>query len=249
MEYIIRAREAISKNKIVLVYFFITLIIAGFQSDLITGGIVLLFSVMILEDFRQQTVDMRAFLVLLLLMVCTAVNFLYFCVHFLVGFLLFRLLYLLTTKIKAPINDKEMSIKTNSIKIERLSFGYLPVFGLSWVIYTLFFSNTGPPAILVPAYEGVILLKAFFIHNILAAGIAGTFLFLLWGIREYCLHKAEKEKREIIYGFGDGDVFVLGAFCAYLGFEVLMVIFLLSLFIQAGWYLIYFFRGDFNDRV
>lgn len=249
MGYITKVHEAICKNKLVIVvYFSITVGMSLHQSTLIESGIIFLFSGMILEDFYQQTIDMRAFLVLLILMACTK-SLICFSSLFILGVILFRVIFLFTTKIKTnKVENISANLKTDIEQIERISCGYLPSLGISWFIYVFFVSTLDIPSIFIPTHEGIVFFRDLFIHNILASGIAFSILCLIWALGEYRLHQAKRGTNKIIYGFGDGDVFILGAFFAFIGFESFLIVFFLSLFIQAGWYLIYFLRGDFHDR-
>lgn len=201
--------------------------------------LVFLIGIMIVEDYKHQTIDMRLFLVLLLLMVSMATSLGAFIISFIGGYLLFRLLFLLSIKI--GIAEITETVEGNPKSFPRLEFGYLPPFGLSCLLYqgwVLF--KIDIPWILRPTHEGLLLLTDVIEQDsLLFAGILGA-LLLACCFFEYRLHKAKVEKKEITYGFGDGDVFILAAFMAFLGFEPLMTIFFISLVLQVLCYLIFF---------
>jgi len=247
MERITQVCEAIRKKKLYLLWFAYTILTALLGLAQTTGimtAIVVIFSGMVLEDFFRQTIDMRAFVILFLFMAFESVNFIYFFCSFALGWLIFRLLFLLTTKSKKSIKETTEEIDCLEESPKRLPVGYLPSLGISWILYVVLSTRAGIPEILLPTHEGIVFFKIFFTHDFLAMGIALTTLCLIWGFFEHRLYQAKKAKKEIVYGFGDGDVFVLAAFGAFLGVESLMIVFFLSLIVQAGWYFICFLLRD-----
>lgn len=245
MVLITKVQEVISKNKMLILLMSGLIFLVGlYQLPVSVASIqekmlVLLMGIMIVEDYKHQTIDMRLFAIVFLLMVSMANSIGAFIVSFIGGYLLFRLLFLLSIKIgRAEITE---TVDANLKSVPRLEFGYLPPFGLSCLLYQgLVFLKIDIPWILRPTHDGLLLLTDVIEQDtVFFVGILGA-LFLACCFFEYRLHKAKVEKKEIIYGFGDGDVFILAAFMAFLGFEPLMTIFFISLVLQVLCYLIFF---------
>lgn len=243
MDHIIRVREVISKNPIWIGCLIAILEHLIFNNRCWQELLVFMIAVtMVIEDFRTQLIDMRLFILGSLLlwgMADDRSNFIYL---FLWGLLFARLTFLFTTKIK----DKIVVFVPEKmpLKIERLPFGYLPSLAISWIIYEFAVKKMDVPSFLLPTHYGMLLVREFMTTGWITTVIVGVCCIVVWVIFEYRLHRAIAENKNIQYGFGDGDVFVLALLFTTLGFEAFMLLFFISLIVQLIFYLFQFLRDE-----
>lgn len=243
---IIRVREAISKRKfsllssLLLLSFLLVLNISIQEKGLFFIGILMVF-----EDFRTELIDMRLFFIAFVLLLSMANDYKSFLGLFLWGLLLIRILFLFTTKIK---DKTTVAVSDNMpLEIERLPFGYLPSLAMSWCIYEFWVKAMDIPIFLIPSHYAFLLLRDHLINGWTMATISVVVgCFLIWATFEYRLHRAIVKNKNIQYGFGDGDVFVLAAVFAALGFEPFIVIFFISLLVQLIFYSFQILRDEVN---
>jgi hypothetical protein len=243
MDRIIKVQEAIIRQKLFFGLLLSVMVLMVFQQK-IAQPIVWIFSYMVLEDFLHQTIDMRVFAILVAFMTYYSSGlYAFITTGFLTG-ILFRIVFLLSVR-KRKIQDAQDTKEENHPEkdITRIPFGYLPSLGMSLLLYVFVIVNLAIPGWLLPTHEGILYLYDFFLQDLYIRSVMLVFLFCPWVFLEKRLERLERSGTELQYGFGDGDVLVLGAFAGFLGFETLLVVFFVSLFIQLIWHLIYF-RSD-----
>ena len=179
------------------------------------------FVYMVVEDFRYKTVDLSCVVLLILFSSASAENLQKYFIGLAVGLFIFRLIYLLSVKIYEKNSLVEGKI------LSRTGHGYLPSLGVSLILYfvlenffvlPVFFTNY------VEFFEMILQVPEVLITTTI-------FLVVVWIFFEMRLRRAEKSDKKIIYGFGGGDVLVLGIFAGVLG-EKLFFVFFISLFVQ-----------------
>ena len=137
-----------------------------------------------------------------------------------------------------------------SLMPDRLEHGYLYIFAASIFIYLLAISyfDVGIPSVLVPAYEGFLICKemvtgSYYILFSFWCSLAAI-IFLL----KRRLSNAIKNNKDVIYGYGDGDPYILAIFMGAFGVAQIIAVFAISLFISALVYLIYFLWGNIHAK-
>lgn len=252
MVHITKVLEAISKKLLICMYIFIftVLLILNLSiASYIAFFIAAIFFIMIREDFYNETIDLRWLAVLGTVFLISSQSIGLFCIRFISGYLAFELLRLLTTKVrrKTIVEDKDMEI---SLMPDRLEHGYLYIFAASIFIYLLAISyfDVGIPSVLVPAYEGFLICKemvtgSYYILFSLWCSLAAI-IFLL----KRRLSNAIKNNKDVIYGYGDGDPYILAIFMGAFGVAQIIAVFAISLFISALVYLIYFLWGNIHAK-
>lgn len=189
----------------------------------------LIFGYMMQEDFHFQTVDMRVWLLLFITMIfgvlAGANTVAQFLIGFLIGFVVFRLLCIFSCQIQKPVIV--CSFNHNSQK----AMGFLPSLGLgigSWILI----KNMFDIPLFMPDFLQIFTSIMFSWCGVLI----GIIILLVFVFGEYRLQKAVYDEKEIVYGFGDGDVFVCAAWMGFLGIETFFIAFCISLLIQLLFY-------------
>lgn len=185
-------------------------------------GIVIIFGIMVLEDFFYQTVDIRLFAFLLCLMIEHCEDIKEFMILFAIGLVFFRSIFLFS----ARTIPKENNMGISSDNANFCPVAFLPLLALSILIWQL-----------IQGY----LDKLESLKIIKELGFEFYIIFIfLWVIAEVYHRKkiyfAKIHENEIIYGFGDGDVFVCASLFAFLGFKDFFVVFFLANIIPLLYY-------------
>lgn len=205
-----------------------------------------LFAYMILDDFQYQTVDIRMLILLIASMWwASSEPTLSFISTLCLSFVFFRCLLLALT---LAMNRKDSGAPPGteeadpSIPTERMPIGYLPVLGASLLFYLIYCKlySSFVPGFLLPTHDGILTIMMFLSESTEAAGTAIVVLLLIWAFLERWLWKEKVAGTDIAYAYGDGDVFVLGAFTAFFGTETLGLLFFISQILTT---ILYFIRA------
>lgn len=242
MEQFIQARVATSKislikgdfDKLVIALCVFTIASLFFINGITIQTFVLainsvIFGYMMREDFYFQTVDMRVWFLLFITMsfaVLIGVNTVaQFILGFLLGFVIFRLLCICSCQIQKPVIVCSFNHSKQKV------IGFLPSLGLgigSWI----FIKNMFDIPLFMPDFLQIFTLIMFSWRG----ALIGIIVLLIFIFGAYRLQKAVREEKEILYGFGDGDVFVCAAWMGFLGIETFFIAFCISLVIQLLFY-------------
>ena len=180
-----------------------------------------IFAFMAIEDYRYQEVDLRCVILLVLFAGAGAASLKNYVIAMVTGFLIFRLMSLLTTKI---YNAQEIFAEKN---ITRSRHGYLPSLCVGLVIYLLVEKITSPPEILIMLKEILeILMQSKEIMSVLI-----ILMLVLWIFLERRVRKAAKAGKNVAVSMAMGDVLVLGIFVGVFN-EKIFAIFFVSLLVQ-----------------
>ena len=179
-----------------------------------------IFAYMVTEDYKNQTVDLSCVILLILFGGSAAESQKIFLMSLAAGMVIFRIMYLATTRIyeKKEFNEAK--------KCRRTKRGYLPSLGVGTLLFLIFEKN------LVLETECLRETMEFIMEIREVAAITMGMILILWGILEYRLREAKRMNKEIVYGLGGGDVLVLGVFFGIFGAEKMYFVFLISLLVQ-----------------
>lgn len=246
MANIIKVLAVSSKKIFISAYIFILavmLVINLSASFYLTLGISIVFYIMVKEDWRYETIDLRWLAALTILLISCTSNILYFILRSLFAYLIFTMLRLITTK-AVPKTVIEIENTQTYLKGKRLKHGYLPIFAVSIFIYLFVdsFFDINTPFFLQNTLEGFNICKTFLFSNPMSLFL----IFILCLLVNFILKKRLRNVKDkiIVPGYGDGDPFVLAAFAGALGIMPIMYIFSISLIVSLFMYLLYFLRGN-----
>ena len=184
-----------------------------------------IFAYMLIEDYRYQIVDLRFVIMLILFSVAGAESLKSYAVAIVIGFVIFRVLSLLTTKI---YDANEIFVGKN---IVRSGHGYLPSLGGGILIYLLLEKVFGVPECVSAVVTGYKEIFEFVIEvNELLVGLIIVYVGL-WLALEWRVRNAAKEGKEIVEGLATGDILVLGILGGVF-YEKLFAIFFVSMLMQ-----------------
>lgn len=257
----IRVLAVISKKTCIYLYVFLLSVMFVLNLSVpfyLALAASIIFYIMIKEDWKYQTIDMRFLAALgILFLCCFTTNIVLFFIRLFVGYAIFEILRLLSTKMVSvnqfltelgdikSVKDLDKSIK-KADKSNRLPHGYLPIFAISLFIYLFIisFTDLDIPEFVKPTVEGFYICRDFLFSNaffliILFVVLASIILFL-----QYRIKKAIQRDRFPVSGYGNGDPFFLSIFTAVLGFMPIMGIFTISILISLLMYFLYFLRKD-----
>lgn len=207
------------------------------------------FAVMVVEDWREATVDVRLTAILLVLLLLAsrqpAGNFI---ITGFAAFLFFRSVFVLSALIRwhgCSCKKEECIIQIDGQSCEKF-LAFLPSFGgalLLFSISTLFI--TEPYTILrqfEDAFNGIWMM----IPTSLMAAII-VVLLGIWLLMEALFHQLKKRfPEDLEAGIGMGDVIVLPIFAAFLGLTTFTFVLFLSCFLHIG---IFFCRNYIHWEV
>ena len=211
-----------------------------------------IFSIMVIEDYKQQTVDLFHFFTLLFLFGCMGQShWSEFLLSFIFCFICWRVYYLAFIHIHDPMkinNENDESV----YNLKRLQHGYLPWLAIAIVLVSLYLwcMGTLPFSDIIASADALIeYLKSFVIGSNISdgVGLAVVLLILLWLSLEWRLHSALHAGKIILYGFGSGDVYILAGFMSFLGFPIFMVVLFVSLLLIMIGYILCFL-GFINNK-
>ena len=193
-----------------------------------------LFAVMTEEDAHEQTIDLRALFLLAVVFFCLACmqgrhyNFLMESVVGMFIFQSFRIL--LSIWMTWRVGDDISESGKQTVKAESPAIGYVPIFFLVFVMYLGFGTAWASPVFDASSeFISVIneLIDVFSADFYVCISLFFILIFFLenWmDVRSY--------HRPVIWAFGGGDVLFLGLFAGYLGMELLLALYFLSLIAQ-----------------
>ena len=185
-------------------------------------------SYMIFEDYHFQTVDLRGLILLILFGLCATNSKTEFVLSAATGLLFFRIMYLATTKLYL-----QRAFVTEGKFQSRSPHGYLPSLGVAIVLFLILSAEVGIPKFFVSSF-------AILEWDEIILTVVAAILILIFF--EYRIYRAEKKNLQIIHGFGNGDVYVLALLSGLVGMENLLVIFIISLFVQLAEFCYSFFK-------
>jgi len=182
-----------------------------------------IFAYVMIEDYRYQTVDLRCVIMLILFSAAGAESIKSYLIALAIGFVIFRVLSLLTTNI---YDAREIFTGKN---IVRSGNGYLPSLGA--LIYLMLEKIFGVPEIFSTVMTGYKEIFEMVVEvNELLAGL--TVLFVgLWLMLEWRVREAAKSGKKIVEGLATGDILVLGIMGGVF-FEKLFMVFFVSMLVQ-----------------
>ena len=235
MEYIKRAKNPINS----LILFVLSSAFSlgmGFGFKLITIPSVFLsviFMVMVIEDYIYMEIDLR-----LVAALCAAGlwasnfspgEYLYFLVF---GLIYFRIVYL--SLIKYFPENQEKAVSELKEKIIPYAAGFLPAVACSLIIYSFYLYEAGVSygdLIYVSRQEGQYMYGAFINYPASILFIIVP-LIIIWVYLENKLRKAKRNKLQIFPRIGEGDGYVFAVWMAIIGFGDMLIVSVLSAFIQ-----------------
>lgn len=234
MELFIQAKKAIRdlldtrfKNAIYGAIF-LFIIIGNFSQIVALIGISILFAIMVFEDYFYQTVDIRLCTGLILIMLSVNWSNGSFGILFLSGMLLFGILYHFSIK-KVPMSVAgQETIKPGAIP----PLPFLPSIALGIVIWEgiKLYGNLSWPVIEI-RWTVLPILAAVFFMSIL--------------YKRFNEISAAKQQKEIVHGFGDGDILICAAWLAFLGVTDFFMVYGIAVFLQLGWFIYkYIYREE-----
>lgn len=196
------------------------------------------FAVMVVEDWRDSTVDVRWTAVLLVLLLFTskqpAGNFI---VTGFAAFLFFRIVFVLSALIRlrwCSCKKEQCIIQIDGRGEKELYLAYLPSFGGALVAYSFATMLYNAPAVFLQQFEDGFVGIWDMVPTSLMVGIIVS-LLTIWGIIEAIFRFAMKRfPEEMKAGIGMGDVIVLPIFAAFLGISAFTLVLFLSCFIHIG---------------
>ena len=215
---------------------------AGIFDFLVFFLAMIVFGFMVMEDYKQQTIDMRNWVLLFLLFFALSGNYIGFLAHALLWYIAFRVVFLLSYRAvddipvkKLPENGGKYYTRSPRGYLPSLAASLLMILGYRYLIWDI-------PCVLEPTYQGFL-----YFSNMLMP--YNYYLFagaIVVGMAALCILEKRLQRQRlagkiILYGFGDGDVFVLAVFAALLGAPLFSVVFFTSLLVQLIFYL-YFVR-------
>lgn len=177
------------------------------------------------EDWTDQTIDIRLLVFVWLAFLAGSSNCISYLIRFVFIWLLFRCLFLWMMQFYPKRNDELSSLlNLSSFSSERLQFGYLPVFYLSFSAFfiALSFMESYIPYWLLESYSGYLMLEAD-IWNHPQLIVAGFVLLVVLCISGHIRRKKHCNENEI-WPFGDGDVWFIATWGAALRNEQIFVI-------------------------
>lgn len=217
----------------------------------LSGVIAVIFSRMVIEDFRCQTVDVRLAGMLLVVMAADVDDLPGFFIRVVSGAIFFRCLMLLLS-LWATWRLESRKGYLAGLRISRLDngsvpmggdnhqCGYLPIFALTFIGYMAIWGNGWQVPQIFQELNAIAL-------TISSAGEAvpefvffsGATLTALWLALEGYVHHREECCESVVYAFGGGDVLILALFAGFMGRIPLLWLFLASLFVQLFLYAAY----------
>ena len=184
-----------------------------------------IFAYMLIEDYRYQTVDLRSVIMLILFSAAGAESLKNYLVALAIGFVIFRVLSLLTTKI---YDANEIFVGKSVV---RSGHGYLPSLGAGILIYLLLEKVFGVPECVSAVVTGYKEIFEFVMQvNELLVGLIIVYVGL-WLALEWRVRNAAKEGKEIVEGLATGDILVLGILGGVF-YEKLFAVFFVSMLVQ-----------------
>ena len=195
-----------------------------------------IFAIMAVEDFKYQTIDIRWLGVFTVLVGLS--TFKPPCVFLgltAIGLLGFRIMFLLSTRHYEP---NKLDSECGQKPYPRPPYGYLPSLGIATFTVALFLdlTNGTVPLFLLPTQEGLKFIESFLVTETEIFAQVFIALMFVWFTLEQHYRRALRKGKEILYGFGDGDVYVLAVFLGMFGLSMFAGIFFVSMFVQLGFY-------------
>ena len=216
-----------------------SLMMSGIDGDLFSCFLAMmaafLLAIMTEEDAHEQTIDLRALLLLAVVFFCLACmqgrhyNFLMESVVGMFIFQSFRILLSIWMTWRA--GDDISKSEKQTVKAESPAIGYVPIFFLVFVMY-LGFGTAWASPVFDASSEFISIIKelAAVFPQTIALCFMGFIFFMVFldtWVAVYSYHH-----KTFIWAFGGGDVIFLGLFVGYLGFGPLLAIYFLSLITQ-----------------
>lgn len=208
----------------------------------LTDGLFILglavFSVMIAEDWREATVDVRATAVLLVLLLLASNQPVgNFIATGFAAFLFFRIVFVLSALLRlrgCSCKKEQCIIQIEGKEQEERYLAYLPSFGCALLVFSFATMLRDEPVAILrqfeSAFDGIwLMVPTSFMVGIL------SLLLIIWILIEAIFHLVAKRfPEEMEAGIGMGDVIVLPIFAAFLGFSAFTLVLFLSCFIHIG---------------
>lgn len=203
----------------------------------LTAIAAVLLAFMTREDAKEQTVDLRLFAGLALVMLGLAAwedktgAFLLRAVFGVMFFRIFLLFLSVWTTWRAAYFSflpKTLYVSgSEAAKESSARIGYIPIFMLTVWLY-MGLGESLAPIIFERTTEAAALIEEFFA----VFPVMLLFFTAVWLRFEWYFWRRGKNGQPIVWAFGGGDVLILGLFTAYLGTGALLAVFWLSLVIQ-----------------
>ena len=193
-----------------------------------------ILAIMSLEDAFEQTIDVRFLFLLMVTFFCLACmqdRYYDFFIEWVMGtfiFQSFRLLLSVWMTWRAGEDAQESGERT--AKTESPAIGYVPIFLLVFVMYLGFGTAWASPVFNASA-EFISIIKEL-------AGVfpqAMNLCFMVFFLLIFFLDNwvaGYSHRKPFLWAFGGGDVLFLGLFAGYLGMELLLALYFLSLVAQ-----------------
>ncbi len=203
---------------------FISLGMSLFASFYVEPWVCILISycltIMIAEDWIDQTIDVRYLAAMTLLLLFGIPDQLSFCLKYVFLLLLFRVFFLWMMRFE-PV-----SVTQDKESFFQLPMGFLPVFGLSFCLVFLF-PFTGDNAL--SCFSNIEQGYTHFVEQIsgspeILAGIFAIMVFLI--LLGEARRRSQPANVEEVWPFGDGDGWFLAAWGATIDLGIFFLIFI-----------------------
>ena len=216
-----------------------SLMMSGMDGDLFSCFLAMmaafLLAIMTEEDAHEQTIDLRLLILLFLTFLFLAIvqkRLYVFFMDTFFGMFVFQFLRIVLSLWITWRADGDMSESgERTSKAVSPTIGYVPIFFLVFVMY-LGFGTVWASPVFDASSDFIFIIKelAAVFPQTMALCFMGFIFFMVFldtWVAVYSYHH-----KSFIWAFGGGDVFFLGLFAGYLGMELLLALYFLSLVAQ-----------------